>query len=308
MEKHAKTYVYGSLLLIVILVGLLFYGYNNLTKLKDAYTARGTELEATKETLSTEKERASNLEAIIEIIKQEFALSEENGSELLGLLKAEKERNQEFEDQITGISGTVGLLDKLSKTDPQLLQKYSKIYFLNENYMPGVVLEIPKEFRRDGNTSLFIHEKVAPFLTDLLKRADRDGISLLVASAYRSFDEQGSLKNGYSVQYGTGANSFSADQGYSEHQLGTTIDFTTTEINGTLYDFETTKAYAWLLKNAYRYGFALSYPKDNTYYVFEPWHWRFVGTDLARDLNRDNKYFYDLSQREIDAYLISLFD
>jgi D-alanyl-D-alanine carboxypeptidase len=75
-----------------------------------------------------------------------------------------------------------------------------------------------------------------------------------------------------------------------------------------LNNFETTPAYEWLVKNAYKFGFALSYPKDNAYYIFEPWHWRFVGTDLARKLHRDGKSFYDLEQREIDEYLISLFD
>ncbi|MEK7495870.1 MAG: D-alanyl-D-alanine carboxypeptidase family protein, partial [Patescibacteria group bacterium] len=64
----------------------------------------------------------------------------------------------------------------------------------------------------------------------------------------------------------------------------------------------------WLTENAYKYGFILSYPKQNTYYRFEPWHWRFVGVALATKLHDGNKYFYDLSQREIDQYLVSIFD
>ena len=72
--------------------------------------------------------------------------------------------------------------------------------------------------------------------------------------------------------------------------------------------FDTTEAYTWLQKNAYKYGFVLSYPKDNGFYIFEPWHWRFVGQKLAGDLHDDGKFFYDLDQRDIDKYLISLFD
>jgi zinc D-Ala-D-Ala carboxypeptidase len=60
--------------------------------------------------------------------------------------------------------------------------------------------------------------------------------------------------------------------------------------------------------NAYKYGFTLSYPESNTYYTFEPWHWRFVGEDLARDLRSDKAYFYDWDQRKIDGYLVNIFD
>ena len=52
----------------------------------------------------------------------------------------------------------------------------------------------------------------------------------------------------------------------------------------------------------------LSYPKGNAYYIFEPWHWRFVGKDLAKDLHRHKEYFYDWDQRDIDEYLIDFFD
>ncbi len=52
----------------------------------------------------------------------------------------------------------------------------------------------------------------------------------------------------------------------------------------------------------------MSYPKSNIYYQYEPWHWRFVGEDLAEDLHDDKKNFYELDQREIDKYLIKIFD
>jgi len=129
-----------------------------------------------------------------------------------------------------------------------------------------------------------------------------------VLSGYRSFEDQNILKQHYTVQYGTGANTFSADQGYSEHQLGTTVDFTTTELGNNIEDIDGTKAFEWLEDNAYKYGFVMSYPKDNIYYQYEPWHWRFVGKDLARYLDRKNKSFYDLEQREIDEYITTLFD
>src|SRR3990167_1970818 len=113
----------------------------------------------------------------------------------------------------------------------------------------------------------------------------------------------------YTVVYGAGtANSFSADQGYSEHQIGTTLDFITTRLSGQLTGFDKTEGYQWLLNNAHNFGFILSYPKNNTYYVYEPWHWRFVGVKLATYLYDNKLNFYDMDQREIDTYLANTFD
>ena len=179
------------------------------------------ELETIKTTLAARDAELLNLGQTLEEIKQAYALSKENGTELLEMLTQEKGRNEEFEEQIDGITGTVGKLDKLSKTDPELLQKYSKVYFLNEHYIPEKVVEIPKEFRFKTEEPEYIHAKVAHKLDDLLKDAKEDGVEILVSSAYRSFDEQKSIKNTYTTIYGSGANTFSADQGYSEHQLGT---------------------------------------------------------------------------------------
>ena len=292
---------------IVALIGSLVYGYTKYTKLTESKNALEQELGALKESLSSKENEAGTLSMTLEELRRAYALSEENGAELLALLNEEKERNGKFEKQITNISGTVGKLDKLSKLDPELLMKYSKVYFLNEHFAPEKVTPITQTFVLKSDEPEYISANVAPFLEELLEDAQEDGINLRVVSGYRSFDEQRGLKNAYSVQYGAGANVFSADQGYSEHQLGTTIDFTTAELGG-LTGFENTEAYAWLQKHAHNYGFVLSYPKDNAYYIFEPWHWRFVGEDLADDLDDSGKFFYDLDQREIDEYLISIFD
>lgn len=223
-------------------------------------------------------------------------------------LGAERAKNTAFANQISDITGTVDKLDKLSNTDPELLKKYSKVYFLNEHYVPSKLALLAATYGYNDKQELYLSKDVLPFFVNMVKNAKEDGVDLRVASAYRSFETQNTLKSGYSVTYGSGANAFSADQGYSEHQLGTTVDFTTKGLNGGLFGFEKTPAYAWLTDNAYTYGFTLSYPKNNAYYIFEPWHWRFVGTELARDLHKHGKYFYDLDQRTLDEYLISIFD
>ncbi len=215
---------------------------------------------------------------------------------------------QGFDQTVNALSGSVQTLQKLSTTDPQLLEKYSKVYFLNENYMPADLTTIDEQYDYKNGKQVTVLSDMWPFLKELLAGAWRDDVQLMVLSGYRSFTEQATLKEGYTVRYGTGANQFSADQGYSEHQLGTAIDFTTNAIGENLDAFGSSSAYAWLTDNAYKYGFILSYPEGNTYYEFEPWHWRFVGIDLATYLHRQHKYFYDLEQREIDSYLSTLWD
>jgi len=227
---------------------------------------------------------------------------------LLNSFRAELYLNSTFSSQIGQLSNTVDKLDTLSKTDKELLQKYSKVYFLNENYVPEELTQVPPDFVAETGKEIQFHTKAFPYLQNMIVDAKAVGINLKIISGYRSFGEQSDLKSSYLVTYGSGANKFSADQGYSEHQLGTAIDFTTSELGLDFSSFEKTDAYNWLTLNAYKYGFVLSYPKGNAYYQFEPWHWRFVGRSLANMLHQENENFYDVPQRTIDSYLISIFN
>lgn len=248
----------------------------------------------------TEAELASTSSALLE--------SRTEADILQTTLVEEQARNGAFASQISTVTSTVGTLDKLARTDKELLAKYSKVYFLSEHYTPEELATIRSEYVYPEDKELLLHAKVLPLLEAMVHEAHDDKVDLRATSAFRSFAAQGALKTGYKVLYGKGANAFSADQGYSEHQLGTTLDFTTTATGGALVGFEKTPAYEWLAQNAHKYGFVLSYPKGNTYYQYEPWHWRYVGEKLATRLYQDEDHFYELEQREIDAYLVYLFD
>ncbi len=311
-KKHRihPKYIY-MVIILTLLAGCGYLSYLNQTKANQIvmlYEERNhflLENASTTNTLLSERDMASNT---IAELSSRLSLTADQLSEIEGDYRKEKRKNDSFEDQISQISGTVGVLDKLAKTDKELLMKYSKVYFLNEHYIPPKVVSIEKKYLYNEAVSKSIHAQVEPYMTDMIDAALDDGVKLWVSSSYRSFNEQGGLKGAYTSTYGSGANAFSADQGYSEHQLGTTIDFTTEGINGGLDGFDATKAYTWMQKNAYKYGFTLSYPKGNAYYVFEPWHWRFVGKKLATDLHKSGDYFYDWDQRKIDAYLVNIFD
>lgn len=255
------------------------------------------------------RENIEGAERSARLIKDDFWRLTKENADLAETLRAEQEKNGVFEDQIRTISGTVGTLQKLSATDKELLKKYSKVYFLSENYVPARLSPLDSTYLYNKDSTQYIHTDVLPFLQNMIESAIRENVQLEVVSAFRSFYDQISVKSGYRVIYGAGsANQFSADQGYSEHQLGTTVDFTTPEANGIFAKFEGASAYQWLADRAHQFGFILSYPHDNSYYQSEPWHWRFVGVALATRLHNDGKYFYELSQREIDEYLIQIFD
>lgn len=284
--------LYGLIILLLASAGVGGYFYSERTKQiagleADLTKSKNTVIELEGAILNAEKDKKLLLEA---------------------LDKAEN-KNEEFEEQIEKIAGTVGVIEKWTKTDPELLQKYSKVYFLNEHYNPPKLVQIDAKYLHNKDKSLEVHAQAYPYLKSLMEEAEEDGVDLKVISAYRSFGTQASLKSSYTVTYGAGtANQFSADQGYSEHQLGTTLDFTNQAVGATFSGFENTESYEWLVRNAHRYGFTLSYPKGNAYYQYEPWHWRFVGVELATELYESDRHFYDLDQREIDPYLINLFD
>jgi D-alanyl-D-alanine carboxypeptidase len=298
-----QSYIFGGLFGLAC-IGLLALGYYSWTQherilmLLEERNYFLLENASTSDRLANEVTNASTTIASLTLERDD----------LIAKLEQAEEQNEVFERQINKISGTVGRLDKLSKTDEELLQKYSKVYFLSEHFVPSRLKVIDADFLAPGRKEQYFHADALPFLEDMLAAAKKDGVDLTVVSAYRSFETQAELKGAYLQSYGSGANTFSADQGYSEHQLGTAIDFSTPNLGGSLGGFGDTTAYTWLKDNAHKYGFVLSYPEGNDYYVYEPWHWRFVGEDLASDLKRDGANFYDWDQRKLDEYLIKIFD
>ena len=283
--------------LILLVIGALSYGVYRLYTESTVLSAIVVDLRAKLET--TEKNLAEVTQNSVSLLD---ALSAEQ--QKAGFLQ---EQANTFASAVQRLTGTVTTLEKLTKTDPELLIKYSKVYFLNEHYMPEKLTVLPKELTLNAKEEYF-HARALTYLETMLKDAKSAGAELLLVSAFRSFETQNDIKSKYNVTYGTGANTFSAEQGYSEHQLGTTVDFTTPTLGATFEKFDTTTPYFWLTENAYKYGFILSYPKGNSYYIYEPWHWRFVGVELASKLHDANKHFYDMDQRELNDYLVKIFD
>jgi D-alanyl-D-alanine carboxypeptidase len=176
-------------------------------------------------------------------------------------------------------------------TCDDLLVLVDKTYGLSENYAPPdrVYLanySIPVTASAAAGRLVIIND-----LQRLFADSVSAGVDLKVVSGYRSYALQASIYASYVQQYGEAqANTFSAKPGHSQHQLGTAIDFSTNEIGYELsQNFGNTKAGQWLLANAYKYGFYLSYPlgQDSvTGYMYEPWHFRYVGVANAANIQQ----------------------
>lgn len=121
---------------------------------------------------------------------------------------------------------------------------------------------------------------------ELAAAASLDGYQLTAFSTYRAFDRQVELYEGYVERDGVEeADRYSARPGYSEHQTGLAFDIGDSTMSDVY--FEESPVTKWLAEEAYKYGFILRYPNGKegiTGYMYEPWHYRYVGVDLAKKI------------------------
>jgi D-alanyl-D-alanine carboxypeptidase len=139
-----------------------------------------------------------------------------------------------------------------------------------------------------------LRKEAADQLNILLSDAKNAGQPMTVISGYRSYDKQVSTYNAYVQRDGAAAaDTYSARAGHSEHQTGLAVDLGTASGSCALeICFADTGQGKWLTAHAAEYGFIIRYQKDNenrTGYQYEPWHIRYVGKDLAAELQKTNQ-------------------
>ena len=143
------------------------------------------------------------------------------------------------------------------------------------------------------NIKPMLRMEVKPYIEKLIYDANNNGINIIVDSAFRSGNYQQMILDKVISEKGNEAYKLVALPGTSEHQTGLAVDFAIYE-NGIYNDDikEDDKEAIWLKDNAWKYGFILRYPKgkeDITGFNFEPWHYRFVGLELAFELYQTNQ-------------------
>lgn len=142
-----------------------------------------------------------------------------------------------------------------------------------------------------------IDERAYPDLQDMMDAARAEGLSPLICSSYRTYEKQQLLYNnkvneylnqGYSLEEAKSeAGKWVAVPGTSEHHTGLAVDIVSTDYQLLDEAQEDTAEQKWLMKNSYKYGFILRYPNEKseiTGIYYEPWHYRYVGKDAAREI------------------------
>ena len=159
------------------------------------------------------------------------------------------------------------------------------------NYLPGVVTLPDNMMRREA----------AEALGKMIGAMRAGGLAPTVLSSFRSYIEQAVAHQKWEVEDPLNASQVSALPGHSEHQLGTVVDFGSPELRALTDDtaikftplFDQTSEGHWLKMHAYEYGFTLTNPTGAqpwTGLTYEPWHYRYIGADLATYLQQSG-YF-----------------
>lgn len=178
---------------------------------------------------------------------------------------------------------------KLSIDDPaSLWVVVNKLRPLNpNNYAAPDLVQAPVPYL---NPPVLRQEAADQLVAMFAAYTAETGKQMQVQSAYRSYDVQVRVYNGWVAQLGqAGADLTSARPGHSEHQTGLAVDISAVPPTCALQGcFADTDQGVWLAANAYRWGFVLRYPNGMTNitgYEFEPWHYRYVGVELATELH-----------------------
>lgn len=183
------------------------------------------------------------------------------------------------------------------QSSPEEILLVDKQHPLAQNYVPEnlVALDNYRDSLVLNKKNMQLSKAALEALLLLSRAAAEEGITLDISSAYRDFSYQKQLFAYYTETLGLEeASRQSALPGTSQHQLGTAVDF------GSISpEFGHSKAGQWLLRNAWKYGFSLSYPEgmeEITGYVYESWHYRYIGLTAC---SFEQQYFQGRGQQQM---------
>jgi zinc D-Ala-D-Ala carboxypeptidase len=197
---------------------------------------------------------------------------------------------------------TLGPCDRRRPSADDLLAEVSANYGLDPNYVPPDLVRLGDYLPgRVTLPEMLLRSEAARALGKMVKVMLADGLFPTVLSSYRSYFDQAVAHQRWVVEDPLNADRISALPGHSEHQLGTVVDFGSPEMPGLTGSntdkfsplFAQTSEGRWLAEHAFEYGFSMSSPPGSealTGLVYEPWHYRYIGVDLASYLHTSGYY------------------
>lgn len=178
--------------------------------------------------------------------------------------------------------------------DDGLLTVVTLTYSLSRDYVPRGLVPLDAYFPGEitlGYPTELRHLVIGP-LAAMIADMQAAGLHPFIISGYRSYSAQAIARQKWAEKEPERVSILSAPPGFSEHQLGTVVDFGSPELAEIVgqediefhtYFYKTSEG-LWLADNAHRYGFTLSYPFEATEvtgFFYEPWHYRYVGVEMA---------------------------
>lgn len=219
-----------------------------------------------------------------ELLRQERLLQEKKLREEQERLAREKKQDKAYVDPFYQ---NIQLISDPATIDV-LVNKQNQ---LPHDYVPDNLV-LSTMYQLDNRTH-YLRDVAYYALSDMILSAkETHGYIIVIVSAYRSYQTQSNIYLNYVSRNGqASADTYSARPGHSEHQTGLAVDLTSAKVGGISHQFGTTEEGKWLSQNAHRFGFILRYPQSKTHitgYIYEPWHFRFVGIELATKIYECN--------------------
>lgn len=183
---------------------------------------------------------------------------------------------------------------KISKTKKgNTIKNYYGVTYVDDVIIVNKTYSLPSNFVPNNLVTINGYIRIVDYVKDAYNVLKSDssvlGLNIYASSGYRSYSDQKYIYDNYVRMDGmVKADTYSARAGYSEHQTGLAIDLNTVDMS-----FDGTSESNWLKDNCWKYGFIIRYPKDKeniTGYMYEPWHIRYVGKELARVLYNNGNW------------------
>lgn len=269
--KKEKIIIYGMCLVLALIIA--FGTGIIIAKNKSRNSDTQTTLNTTTEAQSSTETKPSTTTALNVVTTDTITTSEETT-----LLTTEATQKGTIDNPVViTIDDTLWHLTLVNSS-----------YRIPDSYTPDLVAVCGSQERLDRKIALEYEKMFAAALND--------GVTLTPCSGYRSYELQKKNYNnkikffedqGYSTEEAkVKAATIIMPPGSSEHNLGYAMDIVCVE-----EWFETTDEFRWLSENAADYGFIMRYPKDKqhiTKVIYEPWHWRYVGVEAAKEMKENN--------------------
>lgn len=308
IKNTKKTFIGIIIILVVIgliIGGIALFNYLNYQKTyeyklsKIGYSEKEIEVIESKlknTTIDTLLLTSTYNSNILSYINYKYFI-EENLSRYIHYQNENQKEDPIMVIRIVNVNGDLAPYTNTTSSDleKEYLILVNKYNYLEENHEIPNLEDISLMYAYSNNR---LQEEAVTNYVRMARSMKENGLSIIVNSSYRTYEEQEKIYNSFYKQYGEEyAEEYSAHAGYSEHETGLAVDIDT--YRSTSASFEESEEFTWLKEHCYEYGYILRYPEGLekiTGYLYEPWHYRYVGIEAAKQIKEENITFDEYYQ------------